>query len=633
MPQFASTDGFCFATTHDPWLVGLAVLVAVLASFTALQVSRQVAETAGLPRLAWLCAAAAAIGGGIWAMHFIAMLSFTLPVYVAYDIPQTVASLAIAIVVAGIGLGLNAQRSAGRLSLLGGGLIMGLGVAAMHYSGMAAMRMPARILYDPWLFALSIAIAVVAATVALHLAFRRLSTRRIAIASLVMALAIAGMHFTGMWAASFVPLATEVPMTALTTPRAGLAVLIAVGTSLILGIEFASAVLHRRFDALTRREAEALMRSEERLRALVENSSDLIFLVDAEGRIDYAAAGRLGLDSRLLRDWEFLSLFGAGNRRILALALEELVQGDGARATGSTRLIDAQGRQRDFDFVGTDLRAHPAIQGFVFTLYDVTERAEAERQMLRAQTLAEQASRAKSQFITNMSHELRTPLNAVIGFSEILESEAFGPLGNARYKEYAADIHRSGEHLLGVVNDLLDIGKIEAGEIALQEQDSELAELVERARAIVAATAETRGIAIEVALEGNPVVHGDSAKLRQILINLLSNAVKFSADGGRVLVASHRRADGDLAVSIADQGIGIAAGDLERIWLPFVQADGSLSRRYEGSGLGLPVARGLAELHGGRLELASEPGVGTTVTLVLPAARLQDAEPLPIAAL
>ncbi|SMF16440.1 PAS domain S-box-containing protein [Tistlia consotensis] len=633
MPAFDSPVAFCFTTAHDRGLVVLAILVAILASFTALQVAQQVASSRGLTKLVWLAAASAAIGGGIWSMHFIAMLAFTIPVYIAYDLPGTLVSLLIAVVVAGVGLAINAQRDAGRSALVVGGLVMGLGVAAMHYSGMAAMRMAARIVYDPWIFALSIAIAVVAATAALWLAFRARSLRYTLGASVLMGGAISGMHFTGMWAASFVPMATDQAVAGLTTPRIGLAVLIAVGTALILAIEFASVILHRRFDALSRREALALMRSEERLRALIENSSDLIFLVDRAGRIAYAAAERLGLDSRLLRDWDLASLFAGEDRTAVGAALAELAAGDGGRVTGSARLVDVEGRRRDFDFVGTDLRGHPAIEGFVFTLYDVTERARAARAMERAHALAEQASRAKSQFITNMSHELRTPLNAVIGFSEIMSTEAFGPLGSERYRDYARDIRKSGEHLLSVVNDILDIGRIEAGELALKEDETSLGELVEHARKLVAPAAERRAIRIDVELLDQPSLLGDPAKLRQVLINLLSNAVKFSNDGGRVLVAAHRRADGSLAIQVADQGIGIAKADLARIWQPFVQADGSLARRYEGSGLGLPIARGLTELHGGSLGLVSEPGVGTTVTVSLPAGRLRELDAQSLAAL
>ncbi|MEX2630875.1 MAG: MHYT domain-containing protein [Tistlia sp.] len=627
MLAFESLVPFCLTTSHDRGLVVLAVMIAVLASFTALQVAQQVIGSDGWIKATWLGAAAAAIGGGIWSMHFIAMLAFSLPVHIAYDLPGTLISLAIAVLVAGIGLAINARREAGTGALLCGGLVMGLGVGAMHYSGMAAMRMAARIVYDPAIFTLSIAIAVVAATAALWLAFRRRSLRLTLVASLIMGAAISGMHFTGMWAASFVPMATDEPVAGLTTSRIGLAVLIAVGTALILGIAFASALLHRRFDAMNRREALTLKHSEERLRALIENASDLIFLLDREGRIAYAAAERLGLDSRHLKGREFGSLFDAADRPAVEHALAELAAGDGGRVAGSVGLADAQGARRDIDFVGSDLRGHPAVEGFLFTLTDVTERAEAARALERAHALSEQASRAKSQFITNMSHELRTPLNAVIGFSDILSKETFGPLGNARYRDYARDIHRSGEHLLSVVNDILDIGRIEAGELALREGETTLAELGESVRSLVAGAAEERGIAVAVALDDHPVLLCDPPKLRQILLNLLSNAVKFSQEGGNVLLSARRRPDGGLAVTVADQGIGIAKADLARVGRPFVQVDGTLSRSYEGAGLGLAIARGLAALHGGALELASEPGVGTTATLILPRDRLREEAP------
>jgi signal transduction histidine kinase len=245
-----------------------------------------------------------------------------------------------------------------------------------------------------------------------------------------------------------------------------------------------------------------------------------------------------------------------------------------------------------------------------------------EKQRLRIEKDgAEAASRAKSDFLANMSHELRTPLNAIIGFSEVIKTSVFGPVSE-RYRNYATDIFNSGTHLLGLINEILDLSKLEAGQLTLHEESIDLAQLVEGCMNLVEQLAEQSGIKMSASIDANhPSIRADDRRLRQILINLLSNAVKFTPEGGRIRVSSFA-AQGGLAISVSDTGIGMASEDIPRAMTLFGQVDSKISRRHEGTGLGLPLAKHLIELHGGTLTIDSTVGAGTTVTFVLPAERL-----------
>ena len=230
---------------------------------------------------------------------------------------------------------------------------------------------------------------------------------------------------------------------------------------------------------------------------------------------------------------------------------------------------------------------------------------------------------AHFEMLSRMSHELRTPLNAVIGFSEMIALETLGPVGNPRYLEYAHDITESGGHLLAVISDILDMSKIEAGRLDLDERPVDLRAMASRARGMVQARADAGGITLETELPpGLPPVLVDERRMKQVLLNFLSNAVKFTEPGGRVTLAAVPGRDGGMDITVTDTGIGIAPEDLPKVLTPFGQIESALSRRFEGTGLGLPLSKAIVELHGGRLLLDSRPGQGTTVTVHLPAARV-----------
>ncbi len=365
-----------------------------------------------------------------------------------------------------------------------------------------------------------------------------------------------------------------------------------------------------------------------RLSTAIENISEGFALYDADNRLVLC-------NSRFreyLADVHRVTFPGAPLRGIL-LALAE---GDMIRfpEDGLDRWLALRGRaEADGEAAievclasGRWLRVtdRPAGDGGIVSIVsDVTEGKEREVALRTAKDLAEQGSRSKSEFLANMSHELRTPLNAIIGFSEIMRAETLGPVGSQRYLEYLDDIIDSGKHLLGVISDILDVAKLEAGKLELNEQRVGVPGEMRLTARLFAEQAAEAGVALEIAVPDDlPGLRADQRKIRQILLNLVSNAVKFTPPGGTVTISAAVEADGAMAVTVADTGIGIREEDLATALAPFGQVESSLARRYPGTGLGLPLTRALVERHGGTLALESAPGRGTRVTVRFPRARV-----------
>ena len=255
-------------------------------------------------------------------------------------------------------------------------------------------------------------------------------------------------------------------------------------------------------------------------------------------------------------------------------------------------------------------------RAIVTIVTDITEMKAREEALLSAKNMAEVANRSKGEFLANMSHELRTPLNAIIGFSEIMERGTFGPLGSERYTGYVRDIMHSSRHLLAIINDILEAAKMEAGKLDLDEEEIDVADEVESTVHLLAEQAKQAQLTIAVeTAEALPRLFADPRRLRQILLNLLSNAIKFTPPDGRVTVRLGLAPSGGIALTVADTGIGIAPEDMPKVLAPFGQVEGSLNRRHDGTGLGLPLTKALTELHGGEFAIDSARGKGTRITV------------------
>jgi two-component system cell cycle sensor histidine kinase PleC len=258
--------------------------------------------------------------------------------------------------------------------------------------------------------------------------------------------------------------------------------------------------------------------------------------------------------------------------------------------------------------------------------------ARRKREAEEARHAAEGANRSKSRFLAVMSHELRTPLNAIIGFSDLMQNQSLGPLQPAKYREYSQDIHISGQNLLGVINDILDMAKIEDGKMVLFEEPIDLGEQISAATRFVAERARQSQVALDREIaQGLPPLLADQRSIRHILLNLLANAVKFTPGGGRVTVRAERTPEHGLALAVADTGIGMSPEHIEIALTPFGQVANEYTRRHDGTGLGLPLVKSLAELHGAAFRIESTLGIGTTVSIAFPAGRVLEPGELRVA--
>ena len=256
---------------------------------------------------------------------------------------------------------------------------------------------------------------------------------------------------------------------------------------------------------------------------------------------------------------------------------------------------------------------------FIAIIQDITERKMADLALQKAKTDAENANKAKSEFLASMSHELRTPLNAMMGLSEMMSLKIFGPLGDPHYEDYAEDIHKSGSHLISLIDDILDLSKVEAGKYVLNEKDLDITPIIDTCVNMISAFADLKKIDLIADIPPDlPLVNVDERAMIQVINNLLSNAVKFTPDGGHITVSAYVMDENSFEISVTDTGIGMSREDITKALKPFEQPDSTHARRHEGTGLGLHLSQNLVKLHGGRLKIESERGQGTTVVVHLP---------------
>jgi signal transduction histidine kinase/CheY-like chemotaxis protein len=495
---------------YEPTLVFLSILAAFFASYTTLSLAMRVKVSQGYAPHAWMAGGAFAMGTGIWAMHFIGMLAFRLPMPLAYDPLITFVSWLLPVLVSGLALWQLRHRELRGRHLAWGALLMGLGINAMHYTGMAGMRMDPAITYDPWLFLASVAIAIGASSGALWIGFRlndSLPHPRLAQlgAAAVMGAAIAGMHYTGMAAAHF-DAASVCRAADNGVNQDHLAILVAVASFAVLSIALLAAIFDTR------------------------------------------------LESR--------------NRTLAA-----------------------------------------------------SQEAAAERQELylreqKARVEAEHLSQLKDEFLATLSHELRTPLNAMLGWSQLLLQ---GRRDEAMLRRGLETIERNARAQSQLIEDMLDMSRLIAGKIRVEAKAVTPAEFVNAAleTARPAALGKQIQLVAEVDYDAGPVL-GDPGRMQQVMSNLVSNAIKFTEPGGRVSVSVRREGE-EVAIDVADSGIGIDPAFLPYVFDRFRQADSSSARRHGGLGLGLAIARQLVELQGGAITVASSGvGRGATFTVHLP---------------
>ncbi|MES2729452.1 MAG: ATP-binding protein [Pseudomonadota bacterium] len=297
---------------------------------------------------------------------------------------------------------------------------------------------------------------------------------------------------------------------------------------------------------------------------------------------------------------------------------------NGTRSTGETKILRVDGSTANILYTSAALELSQRRKFQVTTLMDISLRKQMEISLRMSKDQADAANHAKSAFLASMSHELRTPLNAIIGFSEIMMNEAFGPIGTRKYIEYLQDVHLSARHLLDIINEVLDMSKIEAGKVELDEQTFDIGELLQSVSRMMVSRAFSANIALTTTIVPDlPLLRADPRLIRQVLINLVSNAIKFSRKGDTIAVSTDLYDDGDLRICVRDEGIGIPTDKIKEALEPFGQIhDSSVARDQQGTGLGLPLAKAMIELHGGTLHLESVEGSGTTVTLYLPKRRM-----------
>jgi two-component system cell cycle sensor histidine kinase PleC len=393
--------------------------------------------------------------------------------------------------------------------------------------------------------------------------------------------------------------------------------------------------------------------AESRLRDAIESLSDGFVLWDRSGRLlmcnrNYRSF--FSLEPRLLKPG---AMRDQVNRLAELAILQELPAADGRAGVREAELKDGRWIQivehrtaeGGLVMLATDITAsrreeearrhnEEQLQRAVVGLERSQEQlSELARKYEAEKVRAEAANRAKSEFLANMSHELRTPLNAINGFSEIMVGEMFGPLGDKRYKEYAQDILNSGQHLLALINDILDMSKIEAGKLSLKFEPLGVEDVAQDAVRLVRHRADAAGLSVMLEIPDTlPDVEADYRAVKQVLLNLLSNAIKFTPRGGRITIAAELRSDplgARVRMSVRDTGIGIADEDLQRLATPFEQIENQHSKTTQGTGLGLALTKSLVEMHGGALDLRSTAGKGTTVSFSLPVQQsgLQYAQP------
>ncbi len=633
LPFFDTVDrATAYQGTYEPGLVFLSLSIAVLAAFVALSIANRIGDSHTLrARSGWTTAGAISMGGGIWAMHFIGMLAFTLPCGVDYNPFGTLLSMIPGAIASGIALTIIAKRGAPSIkNLFAGAVLMGGGIGAMHYAGMAAMEPQAVLLYDPVLVGVSVVVAIALAFVSLGIRFRfpvgeAQGFRATFAAAVVMGFAVSGMHYTAMQAAVFFP-QPDPSILNLTLPKATLSIGIAIVTCLVAASALLSTFAARQTELAQTLRAEVARREEleretesgrARVQAILDGVVDGVVTINKEGRILQWSTGAERLFGYTVEEAvgaDITMLMPAPHRSIHDRYVNAFLTTGKAKIIGTGRELSAirkDGTEFPMELAVNEVRANGEI---IFTgiLRDITERKRAEAALIQAREQAESASVAKSQFLATMSHEIRTPMNGILGMANLLASSNL----SEHQRRLVTSLSGSGQALLAIINDILDFSKIEAGRFELFESDFDPRDVLAEVAAVFCERCAAKNLELVyfIAEEVPSRLRGDPVRLRQVIINLVGNAIKFTERGEILLemtVAQREQGDMVLSVSVEDTGIGIEASNRDKVFESFHQLDNSITRSRGGSGLGLTISKQLVELMGGKIGVESEVGRGS----------------------
>ncbi|HST07232.1 MAG TPA: MHYT domain-containing protein [Gemmatimonadaceae bacterium] len=602
-------------------LVFLSVLVATLGAYVAVEIAQRVRATEGRRRIFWTYGGAFAMGLGIWSMHFVGMLALHLREPTWYDGLLLFASAIPAVVGCAIAFAIFNRTAVNRWLIAIASVFMGLAIAGMHYTGMAAIRMSSSLSYDPLLVGASVAIAILVSLVALNVTrglVNRAGEKRVwlkkAAAAVILGSAVYAMHYTGMAAANFTPGRPGWRPTdnlVVGTYQLGLVVAIISVALLILAL---FATQFERWTIATRSKFENLL----------DLAPQVIWFSESDGSISYCNPywyEFTGLSRRESLGDEWLAAIQPDDRDRVTREWQAAVD-QGSDFEAELRLRGADGEYCWFLARSRPHRDESGhIDGWLGVAVDIEKRKQAEEEALAA-------SQAKSEFLASMSHELRTPLNAIGGYGELLAMGVHGSL-NAEQAQDIARIRRSQQHLLTLISDVLNFARVDAGQAEYRLTSVPVDEALRDTETMIAPQIVAKNLRYTYkGGDKTASVLADPEKLQQIVLNLLSNAVKFTDAGGSITLSA-KPAGKCIEISVQDTGAGIAPAKLERIFDPFVQAERRLNQPVQGVGLGLAISRDLAHGMAGELTVESTVGAGSTFTLSLPRAPRMDPADIP----
>jgi PAS domain S-box-containing protein len=625
----AETKDWILATSldheHDISTVIFSVFIVMLGAYSAICLSETASRSQNkVTRNLWLATASLPIGGGIWAMHFLGMLAIDLPVQVRYDMTLTALSAAIAVVFSGGSLFLATSSRRSWIRALGAGASLGIGVWLAHFTGMAATYADVSVRFAPMESAFSLLLAVFLCSLAIACILYRpkiLGSRRWMhrfLGSCFLGAAVAAADYTAEHATSYLPWGRASVAKEYIDPTV-IGILIGSLSVSLISLLIVSSMLAQ---ARRIRRLEADM-NEQTLNAIFNHVADAVITIDTRGMIQEfnpAAERMFGYSKGEVIDRD-VALLATPEHRVEHSHYLSNADPHLQRVIGQTRPLKGQRKGGETFDIEINLSAMGAEgkKRYIGVCSDVSMRKRVEAALRDAKEKSDAANLAKSEFLAKMSHELRTPLNAVLGFSELIKNQVMGPLGSQKYGEYAADLGDAGRHLLALVNDILDLSKIEAGEARLNPEEIYVEEEVRAAPSLVKIRAQAGGVNVEIKEPAHPPqLYADRRMFKQILTNLLSNAIKFTDEGGKVTLKYWNNGDNGYVFEVSDTGVGLAPEDIPKAFAPFSQVDNRLNRKHEGTGIGLPLTKSIVELHGGTLELESELGAGTTVTVTFP---------------